>query len=184
MTYQNRHRQYSSSQLRFLQRDSLATRNRAGVGYFDGFNLYAYLNVNPPSNSDPFGMYTRRVGKCCFCATCYEQCLEDQDCQGKHNDCYDFANLAYHKCMAAADLVWSTCTGPCNGNCGSSAWCATRCCFCGLIYGPDVAYCRSALAGALAGCELSLITCKEGCVAGSLIYVPNDSPCPPNFGPC
>jgi len=58
MTYQNRARQYDPAKRRFAQRDPLALRNDALVGYHDGPNLYTYLRLDPIGATDPQGTAT------------------------------------------------------------------------------------------------------------------------------
>ncbi len=54
-SYQNRARQYNPGLKRFMQRDPLAMRNRAGSGYQDGMNLSVYQSSLPIRLLDPYG---------------------------------------------------------------------------------------------------------------------------------
>jgi RHS repeat-associated protein len=57
-SYQNRARQYNPTLKRFMQRDPLTMRNRAGSGYQDGMNLHTYVDSSPTRRRDPAGLAT------------------------------------------------------------------------------------------------------------------------------
>jgi RHS repeat-associated protein len=60
-SYQNRHRQYDPTEMRFMQRDP--------EGYIDGLNSYGYTGTNPASHRDPTGLayspIAPRIGEPC-----------------------------------------------------------------------------------------------------------------------
>ena len=56
-SYQNRARQYAPKLKRFMQRDPLTLKTRAGSGYQDGMNLSVYCASSPLANRDPSGQW-------------------------------------------------------------------------------------------------------------------------------
>jgi RHS repeat-associated protein len=54
--YQNRARQYGPGLRRFVQRDPLALLSKAGGGFRDGLNMYAYVCSGPLRHVDPMGL--------------------------------------------------------------------------------------------------------------------------------
>ncbi len=54
-SYQNRARQYSPTERRYMQIDPLGLQSAAGLGYHDGANMYLAYRANPWQYVDPMG---------------------------------------------------------------------------------------------------------------------------------
>ena len=102
---QNRSRQYSPSQMRFMQRDSLVFGACSSGGYQDGMSLYTYAAANPVANVDPSGhiIIEPAIGR---------------------NSCHDSCTVQYGT---------HTFTQPCTQNCDVFSVCVVQA-HCNVLY--------------------------------------------------
>jgi len=165
--YHVRHRMYSPTLQRWLQRDP--------EGYIDGMSTYVYTRANPVSWTDAAGTTL------CWDPKAFLKCIQQMGCDAKYQRCIAVGTQIFDECMAAADRFLDWCLGACKGNCKSSTWCSARCSFCYLEWGIQKTTCRSGLTSWLASCDLQYIACQGGCYLGSIVCV--KGPCPPGMVP-
>ncbi len=108
--YQNRAREYDSSNQRFLQRDPLYVGHFLGAtASVEQLHLYGYLNGQPLKHNDPSGL----SGSCDD--DCYDHWRKNRmDCANRPI-CSNF-----HTCIASADQALGVCVGNNASGCGNS----------------------------------------------------------------
>jgi RHS repeat-associated protein len=179
--YYYRARHYHASLGRFLQRDPFAFQGKfiAHDLYYDGLNLYRYVQSRPIGRTDPTGLGPPTF-KRCFNDRVFALCIgpTEMDCQGKLDRCFATNRRVFDACLLRAQNTHDGRVADCNG---IGNWILRKLCINAsrVVYLADITKCQSIGMGEEAKCAAQYAACIVGCEAGSSYVVRACDPCDP-----